>query len=208
MDGVELKARESLASDKIASKNHSEIGQLQECSNKSQRNSRSEIFPGQQSMHFSVLDFQLMEEEKQDAIAETRSRKNCFLRVFYLIVTSVTFNFLIYCFILANTITLALYRYDQSDQQTKILDICDIIFVWVFTAELVAKIIGLGFKVYIQDKFNSFDAVIVVISLVDFTLSQSIDLESAAGIMSAMRALRLLRVVKLARHWKALQQIL
>jgi len=113
----------------------------------------------------------------------------------------VTFNFLIYCFILANTITLALYRYDQSEQQEKILAFCDIIFVWVFTAELLTKLIGLGFKVYILDKFNAFDAAIVVISLIDFTLSMTIDMESAAGIMSAMRALRLLRVVKLARHW-------
>lgn len=61
---------------------------------------------------------------------------------------------------------------------------------------------------YILDKFNAFDAVIVVISLIDFTLSMTIDMESAAGIMSAMRALRLLRVVKLARHWQAFQQIL
>ncbi len=83
------------------------------------------------------------------------------------------------------------------------MEICDIIFVWVFTAELIAKLIGLGAKVYCKDKFNLFDCVIVVISLVDFTLSLTIDMDSAAGIMSALRALRLLRVIKLARHWTA-----
>jgi len=82
------------------------------------------------------------------------------------------------------------------------------VFVWVFTVELIMKLIGLGFKAYSSDKFNLFDAVIVVISLVDFTLSLAIDMDSAAGIMSAMRALRLLRVIKLARHWTAFQEIL
>lgn len=53
-----------------------------------------------------------------------------------------------------------------------------------------------------------FDGVVVIIGLVDFSLSSSINIEAAAGIMSALRALRLLRVVKLARHWKAFQEIL
>lgn len=37
--------------------------------------------------------------------------------------------------------------------------------------------------------------------MVDSTSSQN-------GIMSALRALRLLRVIKLSRHWKAFQEIL
>ena len=36
-------------------------------------------------------------------------------QVFYDIVTNVMFNFGIYFLILGNTVTLALYRYDQSD---------------------------------------------------------------------------------------------
>ena len=89
--------------------------------------------------------------------------------------TSVTFNFLIYCFIVANTVTLALYRYDQSERQADILAICDIIFVWIFFAEMVAKMIGLGLKNYAKDSFNLFDALIVVISMVDFTLYLATD---------------------------------
>ena len=88
------------------------------------------------------------------------------------------------------------------------LDVLDIVFVWVFTAEMIAKIIGLGLRNYIRDKFNAFDMVIVIVSLIDFALGLSGGLESADGIMSAFRALRLLRVVKLARHWKAFQEIL
>lgn len=47
----------------------------------------------------------------------------------------------------------------------------DTVFVWIYTVELIAKLIGLGFHVYAIDKFNLFDSVIVVISLIDFTLS-------------------------------------
>ena len=140
--------------------------------------------------------------------AETRSQQNVVYSFFYAVVTSVTFNFLIYCFILANTITLALFRFDQSDKQEDVLHVLDIVFVWVFTVEMIAKLIGLGIKNYFRDKFNAFDAVIVIVSLVDFALMLSGGLESADGIMSAFRALRLLRVVKLARHWKAFQEIL
>ena len=79
------------------------------------------------------------------------------------------------------------------------LNVLDILFVWVFVIEMMAKLIGLGLRNYLRDKFNAFDGVIVLVSLVDFTLSLTIKLESADGIMSALRALRLLRVVKLAR---------
>ena len=86
-----------------------------------------------------------------------------------------------------------------------ILKILNNVFVWVFTVEMLAKMIGLGLQNYARDKFNLFDCLIVIVSLVDFTLSITIgsEGESDSGIMSAFRALRLLRVVKLARHWKA-----
>jgi len=105
--------------------------------------------------------------------AEARAAKNKFLSLFYSVVTSVTFNFLIYCFILANTITLALYRFDQSDEQEAVLKQLDILFIWVFAAEMLLKLVGLGFRSYARDRFNLFDAVIVIISLVDFALSFS-----------------------------------
>ena len=69
---------------------------------------------------------------------------------------------------------------------------------------MLAKIIGLGIKNYALDKFNLFDCLIVVVSLLDFALLKSqIELAKYDGIISAFRALRLLRVVKLARHWHA-----
>lgn len=86
-----------------------------------------------------------------------------------------SFNFIIYCFIVANTVTLALYRFDQSDRQTEVLKLLNLIFVWVFTSEMIAKLIGLGLKNYARDKFNIFDCIIVILSLVDFALGFILD---------------------------------
>ena len=87
---------------------------------------------------------------------------------------SVTFNFLIYCFILGNTIALALYRYNESERQAEILHYLNLIFVWVFFVEMVAKLIGLGVKNYVRDRFNIFDAIIVIVSLLDFALIMTV----------------------------------
>ena len=77
----------------------------------------------------------------------------------------------------------------------------------MFTLELVAKLIGLGPSAYVKDKFNVLDALIVLISLIDVVFS-FIFTENDNIVMNAFRALRLLRMGKLARVWKDFQVIL
>ena len=68
------------------------------------------------------------------------------------------------------------------------------------------KIIGLGFYNYRQEFYNLFDAIIVLLSVIDWSLSQtSLDL---GPILKALRALRLLRMLKLAKSWTALAEIM
>ena len=116
--------------------------------------------------------------------------------------TSVSFNFFIFVLILANTITLACYNYDESDTQIKVLSVFNEIFTWAFFLEMILKLIGLGFKNYSKDNYNVFDAVIVAISLVDWTITR-LDI-NAGGALKAFRAMRLLRMMKLSKSWKAL----
>ena len=71
--------------------------------------------------------------------------------------------------------------------------------------------IGLGPKQYVKDVWNKFDAVVVTISLIDWTIARAIPPEnigSAGEALNAFRAMRLLRVLKLARLWGALAKIL
>jgi len=140
-------------------------------------------------------------------MARRRSSGNGVYLCLYNIVTSWIFNFFIFILIIGNTITLAAFTYDQSDRATHVLDVMNEFFTWIFVLEMILKIIGLGFNNYIKDKFNLFDAVIVVISLIDWTISRIPDINAGAA-LNAFRALRLLRMLKLAKAWKALQDIL
>ena len=70
--------------------------------------------PGNISIDLSKDSEQL--EIADNLVAQKRSNRNKCFKFFYELVISVTFNFLIYCFILANTITLALHRYDESEE--------------------------------------------------------------------------------------------
>ena len=72
---------------------------------------------------------------------------------------------------------------------------------------MIMKIIGLGFSNYIKDRYNLFDAVIVIISLVDWAISRIPDLDAGSA-LNAFRALRLLRMLKISKSWKALGEIL
>ncbi len=79
---------------------------------------------------------------------------------------------------------------------------------WCFFAEMVIKLLGLGFELYAQDKFNLFDASIVVISTVENALSWTGVELGSGGAISAFRGIRLLRVFKLARSWKSFRELL
>lgn len=77
---------------------------------------------------------------------------------------------------------------------------------------MIVKIIGMGPKLYIKDKYNLFDAIIVIISILDVVISYTMggddDMNSGKGAISAFRAFRLIRVFKLAKSWSKLQHLL
>lgn len=76
---------------------------------------------------------------------------------------------------------------------------------------MLMKMFALGLNNYIHDNFNLFDAVVVSLSLIDWSLDLILTPAQKASVgssMQALRALRLLRVVKLARSWTKLQDII
>ena len=73
--------------------------------------------------------------------------------------------------IVVNTIILSLDRFPLIDPKSeKILSDLNIVFTSMFTLEAILKIVGLGIKEFASDRFNIFDALVVVISLVTFIL--------------------------------------
>ena len=68
----------------------------------------------------------------------------------------------------------------------------------------------MGFKDYMRDTYNLFDALLVMISLVDFVLLNipAISQNGSGGAFLAFRGIRVLRVFKLARSWKSFRELL
>ena len=77
-----------------------------------------------------------------------------------------------------------------------------------FTIELVFKLVGFGFRNYVKHGFNNLDAVIIVISLIEVFLSLFISSEGVLEVLSLFKALRALRMLKLARYNQGMQQLL
>jgi hypothetical protein len=77
-----------------------------------------------------------------------------------------------------NTLSLAVDTFDQSEKKEKFLEVCNLVFTWLFAAEMVFKIIGLGPSLYTKDVYNVFDSVVVILSIVDFVINASLGKEN------------------------------
>ena len=77
------------------------------------------------------------------------------------------FTLIITIFIIANTVTLALDRHPMSSKEKANLETANLIFTIFFLIELILKMISYGMIDYYRDSLNVFDAVIVIISLVE-----------------------------------------
>ena len=78
----------------------------------------------------------------------------------------------------------------------------NVVFTFVFLLEMILKVSGMGVYGYCYDWFNVFDGLIVIASLIELSFSQE------ASVVSVLRAFRPLRIFKLFRRWKKLQDLL
>jgi len=114
-------------------------------------------------------------------------------RLNFYIVSAPLFNGFIMTIIMFNTLVLSLDKYPEFDDDTVgFLAVVNTVFTVIFTVEVVLKLIGLGVRGYAADKFNLFDALIVMISIAEMFAAEG-------GPLSALRAFRLFRIFKLFR---------
>ena len=136
-----------------------------------------------------------------------RAQKNCLYLLCYKICSHWFFTVVITLLIGANTVVLAMDKYPVDPGYESYSTTLNTIFTCAFVAEMVIKLLGLGFREYRRDYFNIFDAVVVVLSLVDMIVTSLTD-EYDTPELSAFRGVRLLRVFKLARSWSSFRAIL
>ena len=110
------------------------------------------------------------------------------------------FRYAVLLMIVLNTISLAVEHHEQPEVMTDVLQISNYVFTVFFTAECILKLYGLGIGEYFEDNFNTFDLIVVIISLIDIIV-----IRGSANV-SVFRTFRVLRVLKLARSFKSLQK--
>lgn len=100
--------------------------------------------------------------------------------------------------IAVNVLLMACEHHPQPDDLTTFLWIANYIFCTIFAVEMLLKWFALGFAEYFSDNFNSFDCLIVWISLIEIILG--------GGGLAVLRMLRLVRVFKLIKFLPMLQR--
>lgn len=99
-----------------------------------------------------------------------------------------------------NFFILAFDRYPVSAQEVVITDNINNAISFVFLFEMIVKLLGYGPKEYARDRFNLFEAMIVCTSMIEVSLFY---VNGNKGALTVFRAIRILRMFKLSRKWKA-----
>lgn len=144
------------------------------------------------------------ELNQPEAQVTTPKKKNIFLRI----ALSKYFELFIICSIVTNTVIMCMERHPWSEEEQEFQDNSNLAFTAIFFAEMIIKILGFGPKGYIRDRFNIFDAIVVIVSIVDTTVTSVLEYEVNVGdAISTFRIFRLFRVIKLVKRWKKFQEL-
>ncbi|XP_055525696.1 voltage-dependent T-type calcium channel subunit alpha-1G isoform X2 [Wyeomyia smithii] len=133
------------------------------------------------------------------------------LRLFvHNVVTSKYFDLAIAAVIGLNVVTMAMEYYMMPLALEYALKIFNYFFTAVFILEAIMKLVALGLKIYMKDKWNQLDVAIVILSIVGIVLEE---LETNIipinpTIIRVMRVLRIARVLKLLKMAKGIRALL
>ena len=103
--------------------------------------------------------------------------------------------------VLINTIVLALDGLVTGSQK-KTLSTLNLAFTYVFTADMVLKMFGMGVTEYLKDKMNVFDALIVSLSLFELLI-----FGNGGSAISAFRSVRIFRIFRVLRMTRLIRQL-
>ncbi|XP_051976461.1 voltage-dependent L-type calcium channel subunit alpha-1C-like isoform X1 [Xyrauchen texanus] len=98
--------------------------------------------------------------------------KNQYQYKVWYVVNSTYFEYLMFTLILLNTICLAMQHHGQSQSFNKAMNILNMLFTGLFTVEMILKLIAFKPRHYFVDAWNTFDALIVVGSVVDIAITE------------------------------------
>ncbi|CAI2382878.1 unnamed protein product [Moneuplotes crassus] len=125
----------------------------------------------------------------------------CLIKYTFLdkIVKSKWFDIVMFIVIILNMVLLLLQLCPFSGEVLEIFDLIDDIFVYIFCAEAVVKITGLGVSEYFNDNWNRLDFVMVILSLI---LSVTMSVIRISKNLVSSRGIKFLRFSKNQRCLK------
>jgi len=132
----------------------------------------------------------------------SRAEKNKLYLFMYHFCIHPAFALFITIMIIWNTVVLASDTYPPDRETVELNALLNSFFTYCFLAEMIIRMLGLGIKEYAKDRFNIFDASIVIVSMIEIAMDEAGITLSNAGAFSAFRSIRLLRTFKLVRSWK------
>eukprot|EP00794_Sanderia_malayensis_P009765 gene9765-10764_t len=116
------------------------------------------------------------------------------------------FEFAVTVFIFLNTIVLSLEYHGMNPLLKQALVVLNHVFTSVFLTEMILKLIAYGLKRYLRSRWNLFDGLVVIISMVDLLVELVTHSDNSS--LSILRSFRLLRVLKLAQSWSTMRSLL
>ncbi|XP_034128371.1 voltage-dependent calcium channel type D subunit alpha-1 isoform X8 [Drosophila guanche] len=120
-------------------------------------------------------------------------------------VKSQAFYWLIIVLVFLNTGVLATEHYQQMDWLDNFQEYTNVVFIGLFTCEMLLKMYSLGFQGYFVSLFNRFDCFVVIGSISE-TLLTNTGMMPPLGV-SVLRCVRLLRVFKVTKYWRSLSNL-
>ncbi|XP_022081221.1 voltage-dependent L-type calcium channel subunit alpha-1D-like [Acanthaster planci] len=120
-------------------------------------------------------------------------------------VKSQAFYWVVIIMVFLNTIILASEHYRQPKWLMDFQDIGNLLFVVIFTVEMLIKMYSLGLQGYFVSLFNRFDCFVVCSSMVEVVLMYAGVIQPIG--ISVLRCVRLLRVFKVTRYWASLRNL-
>jgi len=126
------------------------------------------------------------------------------------VVTSKYFDLAIAAVIGLNVVTMAMEFYKMPQELVYTLRVFNYFFTSVFVIESISKVVALGMRRYIKDKWNQLDMAIVILSIIGIILEEmEADLIPInPTIMRVMRVMRIARVLKLLKMAKGIRSLL
>lgn len=126
----------------------------------------------------------------------------------YALVSAPAFRHSTHSAIVLNTVVMCCEYYGQPAEEERVLHALNYSLTGIFAVELGAKLVAMGPVNCMRDVFNRFDAMVVVLSLLEVGLDLGGKSFVNLAVLRTFRLMRLVRVFKLVRALKGLNHLM